>query len=101
MRTLAFAMATLFVVSVFVVSSAMAQTPRLDAEGYDMDKPAPPGTLGEGQVRSDPTATGEMSSWGPHQPVRFLDVAEFQNRWSSFAVAGRPSPSPVETTGQR
>jgi hypothetical protein len=63
-----------FVVSVFVVSTAMAQTPRLDAEGYDMDKPAPPGTLGEGQVRSDPATTGEMSSWGPHHPVRFLMV---------------------------
>ena len=96
MRTLAFAVATLF-----VVSSAMAQTPRLDAEGYDMDKPAPPGTLGEGQVRSDPATTGELSSWGPHQSVRFLDVAKFQNRWSGSAVASRPYPSAVETTGQR
>jgi hypothetical protein len=96
MRTLAFAVATLF-----VVSSAMAQTPRLDAEGYDMDKPAPPGTLGEGQVRNDPATTGEISNWGPHQGVRFLDVAKFQNRWSSSAVAGSPSLSAVETTGQR
>jgi hypothetical protein len=44
MRTLAFAVATLF-----VVSSAMAQTPRLDAEGYDMDKPARPAPSAKGK----------------------------------------------------
>jgi hypothetical protein len=97
MKTLAFAVAAAFAVSV-----AMAQTPpRLDGEGYDMDKPAPARTLGEGQVRTEPAMTSDASSWGPHEPVKFLDVIKFENRWSGYAVVGSPSPSSVETTGQR
>jgi hypothetical protein len=30
--------------------------PRLDAEGYDMDKPAPPGTMGPVKQNPDPSA---------------------------------------------
>jgi hypothetical protein len=34
----------------------MGPQPRLDAEGYNMDKPAPPGTMGPVKSNPDPSA---------------------------------------------
>jgi hypothetical protein len=38
------------------VQQGISNPPRIDGEGYDMDKPAPPGTMGPVKSNPDPSA---------------------------------------------
>jgi hypothetical protein len=51
------------------VQQGISNPPRIDGEGYDMDKPAPPGTMGPVKSNPDPSAPLITDTGGTANPT--------------------------------